>query len=114
MTTRCPADRLTKEHLVKLGYTVDKAESYNAFSKRKKDLYQFIDYVAIMPGKEILAVQTTSKSNLSARIKKAESKKAFWHWLSTGNPVTFHGWYKDGHRWALKEIRREGKKSDLF
>ena len=111
----CPADRLTRDYLKDLGYTVDKAESYNAFIKRKKDLFGFIDYVAVHPGKkELLAIQTTSRPNLSTRIKKAESIDAFWHWLATGNPVTFHGWYKENNRWKLKEIRREGTKSDLF
>lgn len=113
--TRCPADQLTRKYLESLGYVVDKAESYNAFTKRKKDLFRFIDFVAIHPiNKELLAIQTTSKSNLSTRIKKAESLDAFWHWLATGNPVVFHGWYKDRNRWVLKEVRKEGIKSDLF
>lgn len=117
MATKCPADMLTRRHLEKLGYVVDKAESYNAFSKRKKDLFKFIDFVAIHPEKkELLAIQTTSKSNLSTRIKKAEGLEAYWHWLATGNDVTFHGWYKEKgkNRWVLKEIRRTHTPSDLF
>lgn len=115
--TKCPADRLTREYLKKQGYSVDKAESYNAIVKRKKDLFRFIDFVGIHPTKkELLAIQTTSKSNLSARIKKAENLKDFWNWLGTGNPVVFHGWYKNRNRWEVKEVRYEGTsdESGLF
>jgi hypothetical protein len=113
--TKCPADKLTREYLQAGGYIVDKAESYNAFSKRKKDLFKFIDFVAIHPHKkELLAIQTTSKSNLTTRIKKAEGLDAYWHWLRTGNPVTFHGWYKEAGMWRLKEVWKDGTKSDLL
>ena len=112
---KCPADKLTREYLKAGGYVVDKAESYNAIIKRKKDLFGFIDYMAIHPIKKtILAVQTTSKSNLSTRIKKAEGLPAYWHWLRTGSKVAFHGWYKEAGMWRLKEIIKDGSKSDLF
>lgn len=116
--TKCPADKLTRTHLEKLGYKVDKAESYNHHTKRKKDLFKFIDFVAIHPQKkELLAIQTTSKSNLSTRIKKAENleSKAFWHWLATGNPVEFHGWYMENRKWEVKVVRVEPiEEGDIF
>jgi len=116
--TKCPADKLTRANLEKRGYKVDKAESYNFHSKRKKDLFKFIDFVAIHPvHKELLAVQTTSKSNLSTRIKKAENLEsgAYYHWLATGNPVEFHGWYMEGRKWEVKIVRREPiEESDIF
>jgi len=116
--TRCPADALTRKHLENLGYIVDKTESYNHKIKRKKDLFKFIDYVAVHPQKnELLAIQTTSKSNLSTRIKKAENltSGAYWHWLATGNPVEFHGWYKEGRKWVVKIVRREPiEQDDMF
>lgn len=116
--SKCPADKLTREHLEKRGYIVDKSESYNFHSKRKKDLFKFIDYVAIHPIKrELLAIQTTSKANISTRIKKAENldSKAFYHWLASGNPIEFHGWYKEGRKWEVKIVRRDPLKDlDIF
>ena len=77
------------------GYTVDIAESYNAFIKKRKDLYKFIDLVGLHPDKQgVLAVQTTSGSNITARVKKAEALPAYWLWLKCGNVVEFHGWRK--------------------
>lgn len=115
ISSKCPADKLTRKHLEDRGYVVDKAESYNAHTKRKKDLFKFIDFVAIHPIKgELIAIQTTSKSNLSARIKKAENLKAYWHWLASGNDVVFHGWFKGERKWELKEVRKTDTSSDLF
>jgi len=114
--TKCPADKLTRAHLVERGYTVERGESYNAHTKRKKDLYGWIDYVGLHSDHNgVLGIQTTSKSNLTARIKKAEAKPAYWLWLATGNPAEFHGWYMDKGRWVVKLVRVEGgTSSDLF
>jgi len=104
--SKCPADKLTRANLVERGYDVERGESYNAHTKRKKDLYGWIDYIALHPDKKgLLGIQTTSKSNLSARVRKAEGKDSYWLWLACGNDAEFHGWYKDkkGH-WAV-EIR---------
>jgi hypothetical protein len=77
------------------GYLPYITETWNPYSKRRNDLYGFADIVAIKVGEPgVLAVQTTSGTNLSARIKKAESLSAFRLWLAAGNPVEFHGWRK--------------------
>ncbi len=105
--SKCPADKLTRAYLKERGYDVERGESYNAHTKRKKDLYGWIDFIGLHPDeKGVLGIQTTSKSNLSARIKKAKDIGSYWLWLACGNDAEFHGWYKDkkGH-WAV-EIRR--------
>jgi len=77
------------------GYSVDIAESYNAFTRRRKDLYGFIDITGLHPDERgVLGVQTTTGTNLSARLKKAEALSAYWLWLACGNDVEFHGWRK--------------------
>lgn len=77
------------------GYTVYVVESYNAFAKVRRDLFGFIDICAIHPDKKgVLGVQTTSGSNLAARITKAEALDAYKLWINTGNAVEFHGWRK--------------------
>jgi len=77
------------------GYTVYIVEHFNAFAKVRRDLFGFIDIVAIHPDKKgVLGVQTTSGSNLAARITKAEALPAYALWLNCGNAVEFHGWRK--------------------
>jgi hypothetical protein len=53
----------------KRGWTVQVVEKWNAFAKVRVDLFGFIDLVA-MDGKCIYGIQSTSGSNLSARLKK--------------------------------------------
>ena len=77
------------------GYTVYIVESYNAYAKVRKDLFGFIDIAAIHPNRKgVLGVQTTTGSNLAARISKAEALPAYRLWLAAGNVVEFHGWRK--------------------
>jgi len=118
--SKCPADELTRKHLEKRGYIVAKVEFYNAYTKRMKDLFRFIDFVAMhMETREFIGIQTTSRPNLGTRIKKAKNVeltdkptgdkvKPFDLWLACGNALEFHGWYKDdrGH-WQTKTTRFE-------
>ena len=48
----------SKQELEDRGYHVEKVEYYNSFSRRMKDLWGFIDLLAIKKGK-VLAVQVT-------------------------------------------------------
>lgn len=81
--------------LRKQGYTCYIVEHFNAFAKVRRDLFGFIDIAALHPDKKgVLGVQTTSGSNLAARITKAEALDAYKLWLAAGNAVEFHGWRK--------------------
>lgn len=89
--------------LRKRGYdVVQNVEYWNPYAKRRKDLFGFLDILAMRKGtREILGVQTTSGSNLSARIKKAQALEAYHTFLACGGSVEFHGWRKIGKppRW---------------
>lgn len=86
------------------GYQVANVESYNAFTKRKHDLYGCIDLLAIGNG-ETLAIQVTSKSNMKARINKIADADAFPEMLRSKWRVIVHGWFKATNgRYQLKEF----------
>ena len=98
-----PSQR-TIAHLRKLGYQTANVETYNSFTKRKHDLFGCIDILAIGNG-ETLAVQVTSKSNMSSRIKKIEASEALTEMLRSGWRVIVHGWFrKENGRYELKEF----------
>ena len=101
MTTNLTAR--SKVHLSELGYLVALVEHYNAFTKRKHDLWGCIDLLAIGNG-ETIAVQVTSRSNLSARRHKIEDAEAYPEMLRSGWRIVLHGWYKENNRWHLKEV----------
>lgn len=94
----------SKAHLEKQGYRVAIVETWNHFTQRRHDLFGIIDLLAIRPG-ETLAVQTTSASNVSARVKKIAESDAIADIRAAGWGVVVHGWRKGANgRYVLREI----------
>jgi hypothetical protein len=79
-------------------------ESYNHFSRRKKDLFNIFDILAIGNG-ETVGIQITSKSNMSSRIKKISESEFLPELVRSGWKILVLGWYKkENGRWACKEF----------
>lgn len=79
-------------------------EHWNGFAKIRQDLYGFIDVLCIKDG-ETIAVQTTSYSNISARVKKIKGLDAYSIVKSAGWKIVVHGWRKNkSNRWEVKEV----------
>lgn len=75
------------------GYIAEVVERWNQFSRTRKDLYGFIDVVAMKPGQlGLLAVQACSGSNMAAREAKIRSVENHKHWLEAGNKIAVIGW----------------------
>ena len=93
------------EHLRKLGYHCEIVEHYNSFSRKRHDLWGWADILALGP-LHILAVQTTTKSNMLARQKKILVSETFPMVRALGVMVAVHGWGKIGGRWqvVIKEL----------
>lgn len=90
-------------HFREQGYLVATVEHYNSFTRRKHDLFGCVDLLAIGNG-ETIAIQTTSKANLSSRKKKIEEAEAYPEMLRSGWRIVLHGWFKEKNRWQLKEV----------
>lgn len=82
-------------------YLADVVERWIAQAGIRKDLFGFIDLVAIRPG-EIVGIQTTTASNLASRLKKAQALPALRTWLASGAGFMLHGWKRVGSRWAVR------------
>lgn len=89
--------------LRKNGYTAEVVEHWNPHVRRRKDLFGFIDIIAIKEG-ETLAVQTTSYKALSARKKKILEHENYEIVKKSGWRIVAHGWRKPKYRWEVKEI----------
>ena len=82
----------------------DVVESYNAFTRRKKDLFGIFDILAVGNG-ETVAVQITSKANMSARIKKIQESEFLPEIIRSGWRIKVIGWAKEKNgRYAYKEF----------
>ena len=101
------ANSPTQRSLAKLraeGYRAEVVEKFNAFTKRRHDLFQVGDILAIRDG-ETLLVQTTSGSNVSARVKKIAESDAIGDIRKAGWRVHVHGWRKSSrNRWVCREV----------
>jgi hypothetical protein len=97
------------------GYTVRIVEHYNAYSKKRQDLFGFGDILGRKAGETgSLIIQTTTAGNIMARVHKAQQLDAYHLWLLTGNRVEFHGWGKKKNRWECRIIHGEIGIYDLF
>jgi hypothetical protein len=94
----------TLAYLRKRGYLAGVVERYCSFTKRRHDLFGFIDIVAVR-GDEILGVQATTASNLQARIAKAMDLIGFGAWLRGERAALFIGWAKPTKRRRTWEPR---------
>lgn len=99
-----PTQRSLK-YLRDLGYTAEVTEHWNAFTKRRHDLFGFVDIVAVKD--TLVAVQTTSGTNVSARIAKITGDEKVrpkaLAWLAAGGEIHVHGWAVKGARGKRKK-----------
>lgn len=83
-------------------WTVQIVERWNPFAKVRQDMFGFIDLVAMSPSRGILAVQTTSGGNVSARVEKIRQEPRAALWLASGGRIQVHGWRKVGAKGTRK------------
>lgn len=83
---------------------VQVVEHWNPHARVRQDLFGIIDILAIHEG-ETVAVQATSRGNVSSRIKKMEDSGAIAALRAANWRLLIHGWAKDSSgRWQLKEV----------
>lgn len=104
--------RRTLVRLRSLGWTADVTERWIPKAKKRKDLFGFIDVVAIRADKAgVLGIQCTTVSNQAARLTKLLAIPATRTWLLAGNRVQVWGWKKRSGRWEV--TKRDVQIEDL-
>ena len=96
-----PTQRSLK-HLRDAGYNAAITEHWNPFARIRQDLFGFVDILALKDN-ETLAVQTTSYSNISARVKKIAEHENVRSVREAGWRIEVHGWRKNpkSKRWEV-------------
>ena len=103
MAGKSPTQR-SLEYLREIGYLPEVVERFNSFTKQRKDLWTWCDIIAIRKD-EVLAVQVTSSSNVSARIKKIQESETVGRVREAGIRIVVHGWGKNSKgRYVLREV----------
>lgn len=83
------------------GMTVETVERWNHFAGIRQDLFGIIDILGVGGGRT-LAVQTTSRDNMSSRRKKIMESAIFPELVKCGWCIELHGWYKEKNRWQVQ------------
>lgn len=81
------------------GYFCWITEHWNHYARIRQDLWGFCDVLCLKEG-EVVAVQTTSMSNVSARVKKIAEHENVGAVRKAGIRILVHGW--DGAK--LREV----------
>jgi len=103
--SKSPAE-LTLGHLRKLGYRAAVVEHWNPHAKIRQDLFGIIDVLAVGRN-ETVAVQSTTKHNVSARVHKIADSDSIGDLREAGWTVLVHGWWQpNGPRtkWHVVEV----------
>lgn len=94
----------SKEMLEKDGFLVGIVEHWNSFARIRQDLYGFLDLLAVREN-EIVGIQVTSDSNVSARVKKIAAHDNISAVRQSGMTVLVHGWKKNAAgRWVCRIV----------
>lgn len=75
------------------GWLAAVVEKWNPHSKTRLDLFGFVDILAIR-GEETLAVQATSRSNISSRVQKITDHPNVGAVRDAGWKIMVYGWGK--------------------
>jgi len=91
-------------HLRSAGWQVAVVERWNPHARIRQDLFGVLDLLAVRDG-VTLGVQTTSGSNVSARVKKIAESETVPALREAGWLLHVHGWRKAANgQWALREV----------
>lgn len=98
-----PTQRSLK-HLREAGYLCAIVEHWDHFARKRRDLFGMFDLLCVREG-ETLAVQTTSGSNVSARVNKLTASELLGPCRKAGWAIHVHGWRKGANgRYALRTV----------
>jgi len=85
------------------GYLAEVVERWIPGANIRKDLFGWVDILAIK-GAETLAVQCTSYSGVSERLKKIRDSDTLDAVRAAGWSIQVHGWRKVKSRWAVRRV----------
>lgn len=92
-----------KLYYTKLGAYIGKTENWNAFARKRHDLFNVFDFVVILNNK-IIGLQVTSFSNMSTRVKKIQESKEAEAWKKAGGVIVVQGWKKIKNKFESREV----------
>ena len=105
MSKTSPTQR-TLQECKRRGWPAEVVEKFNFYTKRKRDLFKFIDIIAITPD-GVLGIQATTGAHHADRAAKASAQEHYGAWVKVAK-FAIWTWSKRGERgkrklWTLRE-----------
>jgi hypothetical protein len=80
-------------------------EHWNPFARIRQDLFGILDLISLSPDGETIGVQTTSGSNVAARVSKITASEHLPALRRAGWRLVIHGWRRNAAgKWVLREV----------
>lgn len=86
------------------GFYAEVTEHWNQWARKRKDLFGFIDILCLGDDGTIVGVQSTSASNVAARVNKIAESPLVGRVRQAGIKIIVHGWRKVKGRWEAREV----------
>lgn len=96
--------QLSLRWLREQGYLAAVVEKWNPHARIRQDLFGIIDVLGVHPEHGTIALQSTSDSNLSARVKKMREHEHTGTLSRSGWRLLAQGWKKKSGRWQSREV----------
>jgi hypothetical protein len=95
----------TLDLLRRSGFLAEVVEKWIPRVNKRRDLFGIGDVLGVHPiRREFLLVQSTSASNVSARLEKARHAPGLAAWLRAGGRFEVHGWQLVEGRWTVRQV----------
>lgn len=91
---RMNAEHLCIQYAEAKGWLIGIVERWIPYARIRKDLFGFIDLVAIDPEFNVYGIQTTSQSNVNARINKIKTHQNYDRVRHSSMKIEVWGWKK--------------------
>lgn len=102
-SSRSPTE-LSLAHMRKQGCVAQVVEKWNPHARVRSDLFGCVDVLCLHPDGETIAVQATSRANVSSRVAKIAEVEHLAAIRRCGWRLVVHGWDKYQGRYRVKEV----------
>lgn len=86
------------------GFHAEVVERWIPGANIRRDLFGFIDIVCLGDNGTVVGVQSTSASNVAARVAKIAESPLVDRVRKAGIRIIVHGWKKVKGRWQVREV----------
>ena len=96
--------QLSLKYMREKGFHAEVTEKWVPGANIRKDLWGFVDILCLGADGSIVGVQSTSASNVAARITKIAESPLVDRVRQAGIKIFVHGWRKVKGRWEVREV----------